>query len=39
MWAFNARCVDGVDLSSISVRPFDGENWEVAAKSYYERSE
>jgi hypothetical protein len=36
-WAFNVRCVDGVDLSSIPVRPFDGENWEVAAKAYYER--
>jgi hypothetical protein len=36
---FNVRCVDGVDLSSIEVRPFDGANWEVAAKAYYERLE
>lgn len=36
-WAFNVRCIDGVDLSSIEVRPFDGANWEVAAKAYYER--
>jgi hypothetical protein len=32
-WVFNVRCVDGVDLSSIPVRQFDGENWEAAAKA------
>ena len=36
-WVFNVRCIDGVDLSSIEVRPFDGENWEVAAKALYEK--
>jgi hypothetical protein len=36
-WAVNVRCIDGVDLSTIEVRPFDGANWEVAAKAYYER--
>jgi hypothetical protein len=30
-WGVNVRCLDGVDLSSIAVRPFDGENWEAAA--------
>jgi hypothetical protein len=37
-WAFNVRCIDGVDLSSIEVRPFDGANWEAAAKALYENS-
>lgn len=35
-WAFNVRCIDGVDLSSIPVRPFDGANWEAAAKALLE---
>jgi hypothetical protein len=35
-WAVNVRCLDGVDLSSTEVRPFDGANWEVAAKAFYE---
>jgi hypothetical protein len=26
----NVRCLDGIDLSSISVDPFDGRNWEAA---------
>jgi hypothetical protein len=30
-WVFNVRCVDGVDLSSLKVRPFDGQNWEATA--------
>ena len=33
-WAFNVRCIDDVDLSSIEVRRFDGENWEAAAEAY-----
>jgi len=33
-WAVNVRCIDGVDLSSISVIPFDGVNWETAAKAF-----
>lgn len=24
----NVRCLDGVDLGSVRVRPFDGRNWE-----------
>ena len=36
-WAVNVRCIDGVDLSTIAVRPFDGANWEAAAKAYSER--
>ena len=36
-WAVNVRCFEDVDLSSIEVRPFDGANWEVAAKASYER--
>ncbi|HSP99896.1 MAG TPA: GFA family protein [Candidatus Dormibacteraeota bacterium] len=35
-WAVNVRCIDGVDLSTIPVRPFDGANWEVAAKAFYQ---
>jgi len=27
----------GIDLSSIKVRPFDGQNWEATAAAYYER--
>ena len=33
-WAVNVRCIDGVDLSTIPVLPFDGANWEVAAKAF-----
>jgi hypothetical protein len=35
-WAVNVRCIDGVDLASIPVRPFDGANWEAAAKALLE---
>lgn len=28
----NVRCLDGIDLSRLAVRPFDGRNWEKAAK-------
>ena len=31
-WVVNLRCVDGLDLSSLKVRPFDGQNWESAAQ-------
>jgi len=27
---FNVRCLDGVDLSAISVKTFDGKHWEDA---------
>ena len=36
-WAFNVRCIDAIDLSSIKVRPFDGQNWEATAKAYHDR--
>jgi hypothetical protein len=36
-WAFNVRCIEGVDLASLKVRQFDGQNWEETAKAYYER--
>jgi len=26
----NARCLDGVDVSALRARPFDGKNWEQA---------
>jgi hypothetical protein len=36
-WAFNVRCIDGIDLPSIEVRAFDGEHWEMAAQAFRER--
>ena len=36
-WAVNVRCIDGVDLLSIEVRPFDGADWEAAATALHER--
>lgn len=33
-WAVNVRCIDGVDLSALEVRLFDGQNWEAAAKAF-----
>ena len=33
-WAVNVRCIDSVDLSSLEVRAFDGENWEAAAQDF-----
>ena len=30
-WAVNVRCIDGVDLASLAVVPFDGADWEAAA--------
>lgn len=32
-WVVNVRCIDGLDLSTIAVRSFDGENWEAAAEA------
>jgi hypothetical protein len=26
----NARCLDGIDLSAIAIKQFDGKNWESA---------
>jgi hypothetical protein len=28
----NVRCLDGIDLTAISVKPFDGRNWEAAIR-------
>jgi hypothetical protein len=28
----NVRCLDGVDLSTLTIVPFDGQNWETAIK-------
>jgi hypothetical protein len=36
-WAVNVRCLDGVDVSSLPVRLFDGEHWEEAAKAFKSR--
>lgn len=33
-WVVNLRCVDGIDLSSLKIRPFDGQNWESAAQQF-----
>jgi hypothetical protein len=33
-WVVNVRCIDGVDLSSLEVRRFDGEHWEAAAQAF-----
>ena len=33
-WAVNVNCIDGLDLSSVEVRSFDGEHWEEAAKAF-----
>ena len=37
-WAVNLRCIDGLDLSSLAIRKFDGEHWEEAAKAIYART-
>ena len=37
-WVFNVRCIDGVDLSALKVRAFDGQNWEATAKALLERA-
>ena len=33
-WVVNLRCIDGIDLSSLKIRPFDGQNWESAAQQF-----
>ena len=30
----NARCLDGVDVARLRVRPFDGQNWDDAFGAY-----
>jgi hypothetical protein len=29
----NVRCLEGVDLSTLNVQPFDGRNWEASIAS------
>jgi hypothetical protein len=36
-WAFNVRCIDGIDLTSMKIRRFDGQNWEATARAYLDR--
>jgi hypothetical protein len=36
-WVVNVRCLEGVDVKSLPVRPFDGEHWEEAAKALLAR--
>jgi hypothetical protein len=33
-WAVNVRCIDGLDVSKLPVRQFDGEHWEEAAQAF-----
>ena len=37
LWVVNVRCIDGIDLSTLEVRQFDGANWEAAARAVRER--
>ena len=30
----NVRCLDGIDLDAVSVKPFDGRNWEVSMQQH-----
>jgi hypothetical protein len=30
----NVRCLDGIDLDAISVKSFDGRNWEVSIEQH-----
>lgn len=36
-WAVNLRCLEDLDLSSLTLRCFDGAHWERAAKALRER--
>lgn len=33
-WVVNVRCIQGVDLSQLKVREFDGQNWEASASKF-----
>ncbi len=33
-WVVNLRCVEDIDLSGLAINPFDGQNWEAAAKQF-----
>jgi hypothetical protein len=32
----NARCLEGVDIESLSVLPFDGRNWDAARAAWHD---
>jgi len=34
----NVRCVEGVDLSQLTILPFDGRNWETAVKELHAKA-
>lgn len=33
-YSVNARCLDGVELTELEVKPFDGRRWEESVASY-----
>jgi hypothetical protein len=33
----NLRCVEGIDLGSLDIESFDGENWDEAERAFRER--
>lgn len=35
-WVVNVRCLDGIDLSSLRINAFDGQNWEESARRFME---
>jgi len=37
LWVVNVRCLEGVDVKSLPVQPFDGEHWEEAAEALLAR--
>ena len=37
-WAANLRCLEDLDLSALTLRRFDGDNWEQAAQAFQEQA-
>ena len=37
-WVVNVRCLEGVDLSSLTIQAFDGQNWEHSVQQLMGRS-
>jgi hypothetical protein len=37
MWVVNVRCIDAIELARLTVLPYDGRNWEAAAKALMEQ--
>ncbi len=37
-WAVNLRCLEDLDLSTLTLRSFDGANWEQAAQAFQAKS-